>query len=45
LVDDALKRGLDVSPLDGNAVVKLINQMAATPKEVIAQFNAMVAPK
>jgi tripartite-type tricarboxylate transporter receptor subunit TctC len=42
---DAQKLGLDVSPIDGNAVVKLINQMAATPKDVIAQFNEMVALK
>jgi tripartite-type tricarboxylate transporter receptor subunit TctC len=42
---DAQKLGLDVSPIDGNAVVQLINQMAATPKDVIAQFNEMVAPK
>jgi hypothetical protein len=44
-VADAEKLGLDVSPIDGNAVVKLIGQMAATPKDVIAQFNEMVAPK
>jgi tripartite-type tricarboxylate transporter receptor subunit TctC len=44
-VADAQKLGLDVSPLDGDAVVKLISQMAATPKDVIAQFNQMVAPK
>jgi tripartite-type tricarboxylate transporter receptor subunit TctC len=44
-VADAEKLGLDVSPIDGNAVVKLIAQMAATPKDVIAQFNQMVAPK
>jgi len=42
---DAQKLGLDVSPIDGDAVVKLIAQMAATPKDVIAQFNQMVAPK
>ena len=42
---DAQKLGLDVSPIDGNAVVKLISQMAATPKDVIARFNEMVAPK
>jgi tripartite-type tricarboxylate transporter receptor subunit TctC len=42
---DAEKLGLDVSPIDGAAVVKLIAQMAATPKDVIAQFNEMVAPK
>ena len=44
-VADAEKLGLDVSPIDGAAVVKLIGQMAATPKDVIAQFNEMVAPK
>jgi tripartite-type tricarboxylate transporter receptor subunit TctC len=44
-VADAQRLGLDVSPIDGNAVVKLISQMAATPKDVIAQFNEMVAPK
>jgi tripartite-type tricarboxylate transporter receptor subunit TctC len=42
---DAQKLWLDVSPIDGDAVVKLISQMAATSKEVIAQFNEMVAPK
>jgi tripartite-type tricarboxylate transporter receptor subunit TctC len=44
-VADAQKLGLDVSPIDADAVVRLINQMAATPQDVIAQFNAMVAPK
>jgi tripartite-type tricarboxylate transporter receptor subunit TctC len=44
-VADAQKLGLDVSPVDGNAVVKTISQMAATPKDVIAQFNEMLAPK
>jgi tripartite-type tricarboxylate transporter receptor subunit TctC len=42
---DAEKLGLDISPIDGNAMVQVINQMAATPKDVIAQFNDMVAPK
>src|SRR5215469_8321127 len=30
-VEDATKLGLDVSPIDGNAVVKVIAQMTATP--------------
>jgi hypothetical protein len=34
-----------VSPIDGDAVLKLIRQMAATPKDAIARFNEMVAPK
>ena len=44
-VAEAQKLGLDVSPVDGNAVIEVIRQMAATPKDVIAQFNAIVAPK
>jgi tripartite-type tricarboxylate transporter receptor subunit TctC len=44
-VAEAQKLGLDVSPVDGNAVVEVIRQMAATPKDVIAQFNAIVAPR
>ena len=44
-VAEAQKLGLDVSPVDGNAVVEVIRQMAATPKDVIAQFNRIVAPK
>jgi tripartite-type tricarboxylate transporter receptor subunit TctC len=44
-VAEAQKLGLDVSPVDGNAVIDVIRQMAATPKDVIAQFNEIVAPK
>jgi tripartite-type tricarboxylate transporter receptor subunit TctC len=44
-VAEAQKLGLDVSPIDGSAVVDVIRQMAATPKDVIAQFNEIVAPK
>jgi tripartite-type tricarboxylate transporter receptor subunit TctC len=44
-VADADKLGLDVSPVDGEAVVNLIKDMAATAPDVIAQFNKIVAPK
>jgi tripartite-type tricarboxylate transporter receptor subunit TctC len=44
-VAEAQKLGLDVSPVDGNAVIEVIRQMAATPKDVVAQFNEIVAPK
>jgi tripartite-type tricarboxylate transporter receptor subunit TctC len=44
-LEDANKLSLDVSPIDGAAVVRLIQQMAQTPKDVIAQFNAIIAPK
>ena len=44
-VADAIKLGLDVSPIDGDAVVKVIAQMAATPSDVIAQFKEMLSAK
>ena len=40
-VEDASALGLDLSPIDGAAVTKLIAQSAATPKPVIARFNAL----
>ncbi len=44
-LEDANKLSLDVSPIDGDAVVQLIKKLAETPKEVIAQFNETVAPQ
>ena len=40
-VEDASALGLDLSPIDGAAVTTLIAQSAATPKPVIARFNAL----
>jgi tripartite-type tricarboxylate transporter receptor subunit TctC len=39
------KMGQDLSPIDGDAVRKIISDMGATPKDVIARFNEIVAPK
>ena len=36
---------LELSPIDGEAVRRIIAQMGATPKDVIAQFNEIVSPK
>ncbi len=44
-VDEIGKMGQDLSPIDGEAVRKLIAQMGETPKDVIARFNAIVAGK
>jgi len=44
-VEEIGKMGQDLSPIDGDAVRKLIAQMGETPKDVIAQFNEIVAPK
>ena len=37
--------GQDLSPIDGDAVRTVIAQMAATPPDVIAQFNEIVGVK
>lgn len=39
--DEAEKFHLDASPLDGEAVAKIVRDMASTPKEVITQFKAI----
>jgi tripartite-type tricarboxylate transporter receptor subunit TctC len=44
-VDEIGRMGQDLSPIDGEAVRRLIAQMGATPKDVIAQFNEIVSPK
>ena len=44
-VDEIGKMGQDLSPIDGEAVRRIIAQMGTTPKDVIAQFNEIVAPK
>ena len=38
-LDDAQKLGLDISPIDGAAIDKLLTRAAATPKHVIERFN------
>jgi hypothetical protein len=40
-VEDASAPGVDLSPIDGAEVGKLIAQSAATPKPMIARFNAL----
>jgi tripartite-type tricarboxylate transporter receptor subunit TctC len=44
-LDDAAKIGVDISPLDGNGVLAMIARMAATPKDVIAHYNAISGAK
>jgi hypothetical protein len=44
-VDEAERLGLDVSPIDADAVLKLLVRLAATPREVIARYNALGAKK
>jgi ABC-type phosphate/phosphonate transport system substrate-binding protein len=44
-IEEIGRMGQDLSPIDGDAVRRLIAQMGDTPKDVIAQFNEIVAPK
>ncbi len=39
---DAEKVNIELSPIDGNAVLDLVKRSAATPKDVIALYNEMV---
>ena len=41
LVEEAEKLGIDLSPIDGNGIVQLLARTAATPKDVIARYNAI----
>jgi len=41
-IEEANRMNLEQSPIDGEAVRRLIAQMGATPKDVIAQFNEIV---
>jgi tripartite-type tricarboxylate transporter receptor subunit TctC len=44
-IDEANRMSLELSPIDGDAVRRIIGQMGETPKDVIAQFNDIVSPK
>jgi tripartite-type tricarboxylate transporter receptor subunit TctC len=41
-IEEANRMNLEQSPIDGEAVRRIIGQMGATPKDVIAQFNEIV---
>jgi len=40
-VAEAQRLGFDVSPIDGDSVLKMIARSAATPKDVITRFNEL----
>ena len=40
-VDEAEKLGIDMSPIDGAAILTLLARTAATSKDVIARYNAI----
>ena len=40
-LEDAEKTGIDMSPIDGAGVLQMLAKTAATPKPVIARYNAI----
>jgi hypothetical protein len=43
-LEEAEKIGFDVSPIDVAEVQRLLARSAATPKDVIARYNALGGP-
>jgi hypothetical protein len=44
-VEEAERLGLSMSPIDGEAILQLLARTAATPKDVIARYNAIGTAK
>ena len=44
-VAEAEKIGIDMSPIDGAGILKMLAATAATPKDVIARYTAIGAEK
>jgi tripartite-type tricarboxylate transporter receptor subunit TctC len=42
VLEEAAKLGIEMSPIDGETVLKSITHAAATPRDVIARYNALV---
>jgi tripartite-type tricarboxylate transporter receptor subunit TctC len=45
VLSEAEKLGIDMSPIDADAILRLLARMAATPKDVIARYNAISGEK
>jgi tripartite-type tricarboxylate transporter receptor subunit TctC len=45
VLDEASKLGIDMSPINAEEILRLVGRMAATPKEVIARYNAIAGEK
>jgi tripartite-type tricarboxylate transporter receptor subunit TctC len=45
VLDEAAKLGIDMSPIDHEEILTLVRRMAATPKDVIARYNAIASEK
>jgi tripartite-type tricarboxylate transporter receptor subunit TctC len=44
-IDEAGKLGLEISPIDSNAISKLLARAAATPRPVLERYKALTGPQ
>jgi len=42
-IDDVRKASVELSPIDGEAIARLVAKSAATPKDVIRRYNSLIA--
>ena len=42
---EAAKLGIEMSPIDADAILRLVQRMAGTPRDVIARYNALGTEK
>ena len=45
VLEEAEKLGIDMSPIDADAILRLLARMTATPKDVIARYSAISGEK
>lgn len=45
VLEEAAKLGIDMSAIDADAVLQLVARMVATPKDIIARYNAIAGEK
>jgi tripartite-type tricarboxylate transporter receptor subunit TctC len=45
VLDEADKLGIDMSAINAEQILQLVGRMAATPKDVIARYNAIAGEK
>jgi tripartite-type tricarboxylate transporter receptor subunit TctC len=45
VLKEGTQLGIEMSPIDANEIMQLVGRMAATPKDVIARYNALGAEK
>jgi tripartite-type tricarboxylate transporter receptor subunit TctC len=44
-IEEAEKIGIDMSPVEGEGVLKMLAKVAATPKDVVARYNAIAGER